>query len=267
MPDSAYEQITAGWAKSEREKLPESTFRHRPVTGSTNDDVLEFVRSGQGGEFTLAVADYQETGRGRRGDRWEALPGKNLLFSFALKLGENRADWPRVPLITARIVGSAIESIVGGNLKVEAKWPNDLLVDGRKLAGILVETTLTPKPYAVIGVGINVNMRSSELPAELQGIAISLYDVLGCESSRWFLLGLIMREFVGMETNKSINFAEVLEWLSERDYLLGREMRVQTGSIELNGWGAGLGPSGELLLDTERDGRKPIISAEKILLC
>lgn len=267
MPDSIYHQITAGWPKGDIALFPEESFHYYESTGSTNDDVLKILKTQGGGDFTLVVADFQDAGRGRRGDRWEAAMGRNLLFSLAVRLGENRAHWTRLPMETAVAVGEAVEAVLDSEMKISAKWPNDIYLQDRKLAGILVETVLTPEPFGIVGVGLNVNMRKEEIGGDLKEIAISLYEVLGCESSRWFILGLFLRAMIRLKTNKDTKFIEILTWLRERDYLKGKSLVVHTGNRTVEGKGAGLGPAGELLVATPTGRLETIVSAEKIWAC
>ncbi|MAS92234.1 MAG: biotin--[acetyl-CoA-carboxylase] ligase [Verrucomicrobiales bacterium] len=262
-----YLQMTENWTAEERSYFPESSFHHLSATGSTNDDLSKLLKDGDGGNFTLVVADFQDSGRGRRGDRWEAAAGRNLLFSVAIALGENREHWTRIPLETAMVVGEALESVLEPGTRIEAKWPNDIFLQGRKLGGILVETILNPGPYAIIGVGLNINVRREEIPAELHDIAISLYEVLECESSRWYILELIMRNWIELKTNKDANFEEVIDWLRNRDFLKGKPMHVQMSNGEIQGKGAGFGDRGELLVEIPNGEVKSIVSAEKISLC
>lgn len=258
-----HDEITKGWPDSSLRAFGPEKVRWLSRTGSTNDDLLESLRSGEAGHLDLVVADYQETGRGRRGDRWEAPPGKNLLFSFALSLDGDRTTWSRLPHLTAWILGRVVESILPGET-VQAKWPNDLLLHGKKLAGILVETILTPEPFAVVGIGLNVNVKGEEFPPELAAIATSLYQHLECESSRPFLLGLVLREFLSAYPNKLTTFDPVREWLEERSYLKGKQLRLETASGIIAGTGRGLGGSGELTVESGDGILHTIISAEKI---
>ncbi|MDF1824873.1 MAG: biotin--[acetyl-CoA-carboxylase] ligase [Verrucomicrobiales bacterium] len=262
-----YEQIVRGWSPDLRRRFPEERFHFVRETRSTNDDLLQRLRKGQGAHLDLIQADFQTGGRGRRGDKWEAPAGSNLLFSVALRLPDDRAIWTRLPHLTATIAGRAVESILPGEKVIEAKWPNDLMVGGKKLAGILVETVMVPEPFAVVGIGLNVNMRTADLPGELRGIATSLYDCLGCESSRSFLLGLIVQGFIREYPEGLSNFEPVRAWMEQRNFLKGKEVGVTSSSETVSGTVLGLGAGGELLLNVSGEGLKTVISAEKIVIC
>ena len=188
---SIYESISADWNQSLKQRLPGDSVQYFESTGSTNDVLLELSKYNPNTSISihLAVADHQSEGRGRRGDAWLAPAGKNLLFSVLIPLEIEKRYWTRIPQLIAWTLGRAIESSIDPGLRVEAKWPNDLYLKGKKLGGILVETSLKPTPFAVVGIGMNVNIKQAEFPSEIQDIATSLYEHVGCESNRWYLLG------------------------------------------------------------------------------
>jgi BirA family biotin operon repressor/biotin-[acetyl-CoA-carboxylase] ligase len=127
--------------------------RHVAETTSTNSDLLEAVASGTADVGTVLAADHQTAGRGRLDRRWDAPPGANLLVSIALPPAVE------VPSETTHRVGlaalHAIRRITGDGVESGLKWPNDLLLDGRKLAGILAQRSPT-REVVVVGLGLNV---------------------------------------------------------------------------------------------------------------
>ncbi len=264
MSEKLHAEIVRGWPEEDLARFPAARFRHLAETGSTNDDLLALARAGEARPYDLISADFQTRGRGRRGDRWEAPAGRNLLFSLALPLDGDRNLWPRLPHLTAWVVGTTVESILGPGCRLQAKWPNDLLHEARKLAGILVETVLAPQSYAVVGIGLNVNLRHEELPPDLRPIATSIYELLGCESSRWFLLGQIVQGFLRHFPERIGDFAPVLDWIRPRDFLSGQSLSIRSGRDWLKGVARGIGDGGELLLETSNSALVRIVSAEEI---
>jgi len=265
MSEKIHSEIIWAWSPDEAASFPPDRFHHFPETGSTNDDLLAMARAGEARPYEVIAADFQSRGRGRRGDRWEAPAGSNLLFSLALPLVGDRALWPRLPHLTAKLVGSAVEDVLGPGQKLASKWPNDLLHEGRKLAGILVEIVLTPTPVAVVGVGLNVNLRHDELPPDLRPIATSLYELIGCESSRWFLLGLILRGFLREYPARIGDFKPVLDWIRPRDFLVGQSLSLRVGRDRIEGLASGIGDGGELIVETGGGELVKVVSAEEIL--
>ncbi|MEC5129058.1 biotin--[acetyl-CoA-carboxylase] ligase [Verrucomicrobiales bacterium BCK34] len=266
MNSSTYSEVIASLSADEASLFPESRFQHLAETGSTNDDLLQLIKDEKAEPFQTIVADYQSVGRGRRGDKWESAAASNLLFSIALPLEIPPAQWAKIPHLAGYLVGNAIESIVG-NIKVQSKWPNDILINNRKICGILVETTPKPSPWAVAGIGLNLNMRQTDFPAELQTTATSLYEVMECESSRWFILGEIISGFIRAYPDLLNDFDTILNWAGQRDFLLGKELQLKTPNGEVKGTGAGLGASGELLVKTSGNTIIPVMSAEQLCYC
>lgn len=132
-------------------------------TGSTNADVAARAREGAPEGFVL-VADHQTAGRGRLDRTWTAPKGSGLAISCLLRPSGVPANrWSLLPLVIGVGVASGLRDVAG--LDVTLKWPNDVLVDGKKLGGILIERVDTPSgAAAVVGVGLNVGMRAHELP-------------------------------------------------------------------------------------------------------
>lgn len=125
-----------------------------PVVGSTNDEALRLAEAGAP-EGALVVADAQSAGRGRAGRGWHTPPGTALAFSVILRPGVGHLS--RVALLGGLAAAEAIEAVAG--LRATLKWPNDVWVNGRKVAGVLAESSLQEATVAhvVLGVGVNVN--------------------------------------------------------------------------------------------------------------
>jgi BirA family biotin operon repressor/biotin-[acetyl-CoA-carboxylase] ligase len=155
--------------------------RHFRLTDSTNARARELVESGAP-HGTVVTADEQTAGRGRQGRSWTAPPGKALLYSAVLRPLDERHLL--LPLAAPLAVCEAAEEL-GPGIECAIKWPNDVWVEGRKLAGVLIEA----KPqdgWAVIGVGLNLSITPDEFPPELRDTAISICGALegGRESPR-----------------------------------------------------------------------------------
>lgn len=131
------------------------TIERYEVVQSTQDVARERLTDGR-----VIVAAWQRAGRGRHGRPWSAPPGRALLFSAVLAPAGPVA--PILPLLAGVAVRDAIASTAG--VAAELKWPNDVLSDGAKVAGILVERP--PGPFAVLGVGINANLEAADLPGD-----------------------------------------------------------------------------------------------------
>jgi len=136
------------------------------ATGSTNVDLAAAARAGEAVEGSVLVAGRQTAGRGRLGRQWESPPGTSLSCSLLLQppMAVPAARWTWLPLLTGVAVVDAV-SALAPTVPARLKWPNDVLVSGAKLAGILVERVDTPSgPAAVVGVGVNVGQADADLP-------------------------------------------------------------------------------------------------------
>ena len=131
-------------------------------TASTNADAADAARAGAP-EGTVVVAEHQTAGRGRLDRTWESPPGSGLALSAVLRPdGLALADWPWIPLMAGVATAEAVAQL---GLVAQLKWPNDVEIGGRKLAGILVERIETPVgAAAIVGVGLNVAMTADQLP-------------------------------------------------------------------------------------------------------
>jgi BirA family biotin operon repressor/biotin-[acetyl-CoA-carboxylase] ligase len=155
--------------------------RHFRRIDSTNARARELVEAGAP-HGTVVTADEQTAGRGRQGRTWTAPPGKALLYSAILRPPDERHLL--LPLAVPLAVCEAAEELEPG-VKCQVKWPNDIWVEGRKLAGVLIEA----KPqdgWAVIGIGLNLSISPSEFPPDLRDTAVSILGALegGRESPR-----------------------------------------------------------------------------------
>ncbi len=152
-------------------------FAHDPLwreirviesTGSTNADVAALARGGAP-EGLVLVAEHQTAGRGRLDRQWTAPPRSGLSFSLLLRPRVQPGRWPLLPLLVGVAVAQAVAQVC--EVAVTLKWPNDLMIDGRKFGGILGERVEPAdsggRAAAVVGVGLNVTLRESELPAPM----------------------------------------------------------------------------------------------------
>jgi len=140
-------------------------------------------------EGAVVVADHQTAGRGRRGRVWQARPGVGLLFSCLLRPNLPPARWSELTVTAAVAVAEAIETTA--EVTARLKWPNDVLVGDRKLAGVLAQGVVGPTPFVVLGVGINVGGDHGQWPADLATRAVSLAE-LGHPVSREALLAAVL---------------------------------------------------------------------------
>ncbi|MGH9135518.1 MAG: biotin--[acetyl-CoA-carboxylase] ligase, partial [Acidimicrobiales bacterium] len=186
-------------------------------TGSTNSDLLALARQGAP-EGTVLVADHQTAGRGRMGRTWEAPPGSSLLVSVLLRPPVEVAD------LVTMVAGLAMADAVGPEVRL--KWPNDLVIDDRKLAGLLAEADWSgggQSPAVVVGIGVNV--------------AWAPEGAVACGGDREELLASFLTALDARygELVATGDRAAVLAAWRTRSATLGRRVRVQRGGGEIEG--------------------------------
>jgi len=236
------------------------------VTDSTNDDALAAARAGAP-HGALFVTEEQRRGRGRRGNAWHAAPGEALLFSLVLR--------PAIPLERASslalVAGLAVRAAVARGLtlagittRAEVKWPNDVLVGDKKVAGVLVESHVRGDTLGAVVVGVGLNVGRLSLPEEVAVHASSLL-LLGATVPREELLVEILKELdVRLRGlgSKQIPWSSLAEELRAFDALQGKRVRVGT----LEGTAVGVDAFGNLeLLDAARVTHK--VTSGHVTLC
>jgi BirA family biotin operon repressor/biotin-[acetyl-CoA-carboxylase] ligase len=226
----------------------------RETAGSTNDEVRILGQGGAPGGLVLLALE-QSAGRGRRGAAWFSPAGDSLAFSILVRPEEPKSLWPRLALAAGLAVAEAVESF---GLPAGIKWPNDVWIRNRKVAGILVEAG---RDFAVVGIGLNVN--TVEFPAEVADIATSL----SLETSRRFprhdVLGAIIQRFALRHRQIGHEFQELLGSVRQRCVLSGRRVSLSTSSGPKQGTIEGIAPGGELMLRTET-GVEHLLQADEV---
>ena len=227
------------------------------ATVSTNQLAGARAEAGEPGGWAV-VADHQSGGKGRRGNRWEAPPGSSLLMSAILRPTAPMMQWPRLAVATAVAVCRAIEATT--RLLPEIKWPNDILIDGHKVAGILLESRApgSQSPgWVIVGVGINVHSR--DFPLGLRYPATSLALAGGHAPARADLAAALLAA-LEEESSRATGsgWDEVLRAYATRDALAGHRIRAESHGQVVEGLASGLDPEGELIVRPD-PGAPPIV--------
>ncbi|HEY5376898.1 MAG TPA: biotin--[acetyl-CoA-carboxylase] ligase [Polyangiaceae bacterium] len=246
-------------AREQKPKLGRPLM-YKPVTGSTNDDALLAARTGAP-HGSVFVADEQTAGRGRRGHSWLAAPGAGLLFSVLLR---PKLELPQTSALTLAI-GLALRDAVSQRIAESAdiKWPNDLLVNGKKLAGILVESQLQGDRLQAVVVGIGLNVASREFPPEITASATSLALLGSARLEREPLLHDVLQAIsTRLDAYQRTGVAGILSELNAVDALRGKRVRVD----DQVGIGCGLDEQGRLLLEDDAGSVHAILSGTVELL-
>lgn len=231
-------------------------------TGSTNDDARTAALAGAA-HGTLCLADAQSAGRGRRGAAWVSPSHRNLLCSVVLRPALPIEKWPRLTHACALAVCEALEGLPDLPAP-QIKWPNDIILRGRKVSGILVESVLEARGgFAVAGAGVNLNLTAAELPADLRDIATSVWlESGGRDVSREAFAIHLHRRLMVQCARAAEDFPALLADCQGRSFLTGKRIRLTTGGREMEGTVIGSGPEGELLLRTAGGSGELISSAD-----
>jgi BirA family transcriptional regulator, biotin operon repressor / biotin---[acetyl-CoA-carboxylase] ligase len=232
---------------------------------STNSLAMELASQGCV-EGTIVIADSQTTGKGRLGRSWISPPAKNLYMSIVLRPEISPRDATALTLLSAVACASAIRR--NSSIALSIKWPNDLIIGRRKIGGILTEikADIDRINYAVVGIGINVNMSAEEMPDDIKDLATSLMierkegisrtelaaDVI-MEFDRWY--GLLMTE------GKKVI---IDEWLAMSS-TIGKLVHVATGDRSFEGVAEGIDDEG-LLIVKQDDGTYRKVSAGDVTM-
>ena len=204
------------WAR----RLPVATVEFHATVSSTNDRARVLV--GEASPLpAVVVADGQSAGRGRRGRRWVSDTPLGLWFTVAWEVCEGVVGG--LPLRVGLGVARGVESVVPG-LRVEVKWPNDLMVEGRKLGGVLCERCGV---HVLVGVGLNLNHGRGDFPVALETAATSIRLAAGRRVSRARVLTEVIVELAGIRArpHSQIPSSELAE-LEARSSLAGRRLWI-----------------------------------------
>jgi BirA family biotin operon repressor/biotin-[acetyl-CoA-carboxylase] ligase len=217
--------------------------RHADID-STNREAADLARAGAPAGVVV-VADHQTAGRGRLGRTWEAPPGSSLLASVLLRPELDAARLHLVTMAVALAAADACHEVAGFTPRL--KWPNDLVVDERKLGGILAEASFAGDRarWVVVGIGLNVNW-PAELPDELAGIAVAANHVARRPVDREQLLTALLERLA----RRLESLDALVDDCRERCATIGRDVRVELPDEVLTGRAVDIDDDGHLLVDT-----------------
>lgn len=218
------------------------------VVGSTNDVVLERAVAGAAPGLCVA-AELQTEGRGRRGRRFDSRPGLGVWSTTSLEAPVDPAAAPRLSLVVAVAVAEAVEELAGA--RPSLKWPNDVLLDGRKVCGVLVEArSAGGRIHPVAGIGMNVHHRPEDFPPEIRDRAGGLEALSGRRQERSRVLAVILgRLEAALDEDRAGRF-DLPARFGERDALRDREVLLEGRDAPRAGIARGIDGDGRLLLET-----------------
>ena len=241
--------------------LGTEVFTFKRVT-STNDVAATLARGGAH-EGTLVVAEEQSRGRGRLGRSWFSPAGSGLWFSIVLRPVMKAENSSTIPLVVALGIADGLEQRYG--VKAGLKWPNDVLVAGRKICGILTEAEFVNQrvSFVVAGIGLNVLTEQGDFPPELTGIATSLKIESDQEISRTGVLACVMEAIEDKYVKLcDRGFSALKKELLRRSLTIGKMTRVMTAKGIVEGVAADFDESGALVLRRDNGSSERIVAGD-----
>lgn len=235
---------------SPRLRLPDRfQLTELETVGSTNDEAKRLATTASAPDGTVVWAHEQTAGKGRRERYWHSKPG-NLYSSVLLRPNISAEHAGQIGFLTCLAVYDAIERYIGGRADIHVKWPNDVLLNGKKISGILIEAASLPDAkldWLVIGCGINL----THYPDDTNYPATSIQEECGAGPAVAEMLELYIQALSSwLDTWQSTGFASVRQaWLNHAQGL-GEKIRVQLDSETLEGIFSKMDENGALILDT-----------------
>jgi BirA family transcriptional regulator, biotin operon repressor / biotin---[acetyl-CoA-carboxylase] ligase len=224
---------------------------HEPECESTQQLLLD--RAGELPDGAIATTDHQTAGRGRLGRDWEDTPGSSVLVSVLLRPPAERSA-PELSLVAAAATAEAVE--IATSLSAQIKWPNDVMLNRRKVAGILAEMR---GDDVVIGIGVNVNQTTAELPSKTRTPASSLRALTGSVYEREAVLArLLERLEIRYSAWRTGGLDAVFDEIGSRNFLFARTIRVG----DVSGVGGSIQRDGRLEIVTGHDSHVLVESGE-----
>lgn len=213
-------------------------------------------------EGTIVVGEEQLAGKGRMGREWISPKGKGIYMSIVLKPDIEPMKASKITLIGAAAVNKALSNL---GIKSSIKWPNDILINGKKISGILTEISgeINMVDYLIMGIGVNVNLNKADIPKELKDKATSINIEEGKFINRKLLMANILNEFEDLyiDFKDNGNISKTVEICRENSVLIGKEVNVIRGKENRKGIAVDINEEGELVVEFET-GIEKIYSGE-----
>lgn len=234
-------------------------------TGSTNDVIEKLARDGAK-EGVVVFAESQSKGRGRMGRKWVSPPRMGLWFSVLLRPQMRPQTVTRITVAAAVALSRALNR--GAGLTPQIKWPNDIHLDGRKVAGILTELNaeLDRVKYVILGIGVDVNLTESDLPEDLRSVATSVRVASGRKIDRPQLAAIVLEELDNIYAQLGdAEFRKVAEEWEQQCITLGKDVAITIGSREIRGRAESLDDDGALMVRTSHGQLERIVGGDVLL--
>lgn len=241
-------------------RLIGSSHIYLEEVGSTNAEAKAAAKDYKDG--SVVISDSQTAGKGRLGRYWDSTKGKGIWLSLILKPRISMAD----AMILTQMAGASVcDALQMAGYEARIKWPNDVVIQGRKVCGILAEMTGEPEQlnYVILGIGINVNQDASDFPEELKDKALSLKMAGSVETSRNSILDTLLERLEHYYALvKNNDTAEIITFCRNNSATLDNQVKVIYNDKTIEGKAINLNENGGLIIEDQAGHTMEIISGE-----
>jgi BirA family biotin operon repressor/biotin-[acetyl-CoA-carboxylase] ligase len=231
-----------------------------PETDSTNAEIIRHLPSHPSGEGLVVIADCQTGGKGRSGRIWHSAPGTGIYLSMLIQPKLSPEQLPIVTLMAGLATAIAVNEFIPS--PAQLKWPNDLLLNNKKIAGVLCEYHATKVPAVIIGIGINVN--HTQFPTDIKDIATSIKLESGLEINRTTLIKQLVTQldfqYSELKSNKVQSLID--NWTLHSD-LFGKSISISKGGQSITGKAVRLDNLGRLVILNE-SGKEIVLDSGEV---
>ena len=241
-------------------------FHYFPEIDSTNTHARQLAEKGAA-EGEVVIAESQTRGRGRLGRRWQSPPFVNLYLSVILRPKLPPVHVPQITLMGAVALADAAATFISQAPTI--KWPNDILVNGKKLAGILTEASCDTERvnYVILGIGVNLNYRVDRMPEEIRARATSVVELTRQEVKRESFLSRLIRDLDRCYGElEEAGFAAIARQWEARFGLRGQRVRVESLDQMVLGRAQGIDEDGALLVEDDQGKLQRVVAGDVIPL-
>jgi BirA family biotin operon repressor/biotin-[acetyl-CoA-carboxylase] ligase len=233
---------------------------------STNSYAYYLGQQGYG-NWQIVIADYQTKGQGRLNRKWESIAGKNLLFSILLKPEMDADQIQLLSLFFGEVIRQSLKDYFIRNheekLQFKTKWPNDIFLNGKKIAGILIKSAIVKSQFdfIVVGIGVNINQKKSEFPPEIRDIATSVYRETGKEWDRNKIFVQLIKDIYENWKKYQRDLSKILNKWKENTLFVGEKIKIHHFDRIIEGTFVDINQKGHLLVKGD-NGKLEIVAGD-----
>ena len=224
---------------------------HKDVTQSTNLDAIKLAKQ-NAENGTILITEHQTGGKGRKERQWISVNHKGIYLSLLLRPHFSPEYLPRLTILTQVAIFKTLINFIPANVVI--KWPNDILINTKKISGILMEisSTMDKINYAIIGIGLNVNLDLKDLPLDFKYLATSLKIISGKHFSRKEILSFFLDTFSDLyQIIDKPEFSQILTIWKKNSNIIGKKVEIELYHKFITGFASDISNEGALIVSTD----------------